>query len=49
MDIKEEGISELESGSLRGRMGRRVGGSPKGKGIYIYLRLTHVAVWQKPT
>ena len=26
-----------------------IGGRPKRAGTYIYLRLTHVDVWQKPT
>ena len=30
-------------------MGREVGGRFKKEGIYVYLWLIHVDVWQKPT
>ena len=30
-------------------MGRQVGGRFKREGVYLYLWLTHVAIWQKPT
>ena len=30
-------------------MGREVGGRFKREGMYVYLRLIHVDVWQKPT
>ena len=33
----------------RGRMGRKMGGSFKGEGLYVYLWLIHVQVWQKTT
>ena len=29
--------------------GREVGGKFKREGTYVYLRLIHVYVWQKPT
>ena len=37
------------SPTQRGRMGREMGGSFKGEGLYIYLWLIHVEVWQKTT
>ena len=33
----------------RGRMGREMGGRFKREGIYVYLWLIHVEVWQKTT
>ena len=30
-------------------MGWKVGGKFRREGIYVYLRLIHVDVWQKPT
>ena len=33
----------------RGRMGQEVGGRFKKEGIYGYLWLIHVDVWQRPT
>ena len=35
--------------NLEGRDGVRVGGRLKKEGMYAYLRLIHVVVWQKPT
>ena len=32
----------------RGGMGREIGGRFKRKGVYVYLWLIHVDVWQKP-
>ena len=30
-------------------MGKEVEGRPRGEATYVYLRLIHVDVWQKPT
>ena len=48
MDIKEERISELENGSLKGRVGGWVGGSPKGTAISVYSYgsfITNIALY----
>ena len=33
---------------IEGWGGRKVGGQVKREGIYVYLRLIHADVWQKP-
>ena len=40
-------IEGILATTQRGRMGREMGGRFKRKGIYVYLRLTHVEIWQK--
>ena len=34
--------------TLKGGVGRQVGGKFKREGTYVYLWLSHVDVWQKP-
>ena len=47
--LYDSGNSNLGSVTiLRGGMRREVGGRFKREGTYVYLRLAHVGVWQKP-